>query len=265
MRSPIQRLRISSCWLWGIAANLVLSTLENEEERILIKPLESDPLGVLVARLNHLPVLHRPWAGLCLLDVPGQPGPWVLQADETAVKAGIQRHQAITRVDGKPVANAVEFKNALLQAKGERVKVGQGSADFELPLYLVDVELPISDPTYSYPFLLAELRLRLLGARGEAAAMLRFQQALALLHFRKHERAVELLRDIRSLRSAGVGQGTIEYYMGLCLVRLGSAYSAEAIQAFSQALKYPAATLFGPEGPLLAPLAKQAIEDNKLN
>jgi len=42
---------------------------------------------------------------------------------------------------------------------------------------------------------------------------------------------------------------------------MGNVYLSEAVQAFNQALKYPLATLFGPEGPLLAPLARQALQD----
>jgi hypothetical protein len=66
------------------------------------------------------------------------------------------------------------------------------------------------------------------------------------------------------MATQGESQGTLDYYTGLCLLRLGNAYTSEAIQSFTQALKYPSATLFGPEGPLLAPMAKQALEDLKL-
>jgi hypothetical protein len=242
---------------------LVLSTPENEEERLQVKPLEADPLGTLVARINRPPLLHQPWTGLSLLDLPGQPGPWVLQADDAAQKAGIQVHRPVTQLDGKPVATVAEFRAALGQTRSDRLTLAQPGGTVHLALIQAPVELPLADPRYSYPFLLAELRLRLLGAKGDAAAFLRFQEALGLIHFRKYERAVELLRDIRFGNAPGVGQGTIDYYTGLCLLKLGTAYIPEAIQAFTQALRHPAATLFGPEGPLVAPLAKQAIEDHK--
>ena len=245
--------------------DLVLATPENEEERIHVKPLEADPMGALVARLNRQPSLSTPWTGLTLLDLPGQPGPWLLQADEAALKAGARLHQPVMQVEDVAVTTVAEFTNALRNAKGDRLRISQFGESFSVSLVQAPTELPVSDPAYSYTFLLAELRLRLQGAKGESAAFLRFQQALALIHFRKYERAVELLRDIRFTGAPGVGQGTIEYYTGLCLLKLGPAYTAEAIQAFAQALRHPMATLFGPEGPLVAPLAKQAIEDNKLN
>lgn len=244
---------------------LVLSTLENEEERIPLKTLEADPLAALVLRLNRMPRLAVPWTGISVVDVPGQPGPWVLQADDAARKAGIQVLQPVLTVNDQAVANAAAFHAALSKGRTDRVTVQQPHGTIQVPVGQATVEIPLADPALSYPFLLAELRLRLLGAKGEAAHLLRFQLALALMHYRKFERAVELLREVRLQAGTGVGQGTVEYYTGLCLLRLGAAYYPEAIQAFSQALKHPGATLFGPEGPLVAPLAKQAIEDHKLN
>jgi len=84
---------------------------------------------------------------------------------------------------------------------------------------------------------------------------------LALMHFRQYDRAMEVLRDAKVSQVQGVSQGTIDYYTGICLLRLGNVYTSEAIQAFNQALKYPQATIFGPEGPLVSILAKQALED----
>ena len=83
------------------------------------------------------------------------------------------------------------------------------------------------------------------------------------MHFRAFDRAIELLRDARLSTIAGVSQGTIDYHTGICFLRLGPAYQAEAAQAFRQALKYPQATLLGPDGPLVAPLARQALDDLK--
>ncbi|MBK8571888.1 MAG: hypothetical protein IPN91_04420 [Holophagaceae bacterium] len=73
---------------------LVLRTLDGEEERLVVKPLEQDPLASLAVRLNAVPSLRRPGLGATLLDVPGEPGPWVLAATEPALKAGLQARQA---------------------------------------------------------------------------------------------------------------------------------------------------------------------------
>jgi len=123
------------------------------------------------------------------------------------------------------------------------------------------LELPVNARSLCYPVVLADLRLRYQGAQGDEAALLRLHQALALMHFREYDKALEVLRDARMTAVQGVSQGTLDYYTGVCLLRMGNVYLSEALQSFNQALKYPLATLFGPDGPLLAPLARQAIQD----
>jgi len=119
----------------------------------------------------------------------------------------------------------------------------------------------VNSQEFCYPMVLADLRLRQLGAQGDEEALLRLHQALALMHFREYEKAQDVLRDARMGTVQGVSQGTLDYYTGVCLLRMGNVYLTEALQAFNLALKYPLATLFGPEGPLLAPLARQALQD----
>jgi len=247
---------------------LVLSTLTGEQERLVVKPLESDPLGQLVARIETPAVLSEPWAGLTLLDL-GPGGPWVLQADPAALKAGVKSGLAIQQVNGKAVATIAEVRKTLLEAlnrqdpDGGKVSVSQGEGAIQLRVVEQPVELPVNAADLCYPFVLSDLRLRYLGATGDEAALLRLQQALALIHFKEYDKALEVLRDARMTSVQGVSQGTLDYYTGLCLLHMGNAYLSETIQAFNQALKYPQATLFGPDGPLLAPLARQAMEDLK--
>lgn len=242
---------------------LVLATLTGEEERYLVKPLETDPLESLVLKLNAQVPLTEPWVGLSLLDVPGAPGPWVLQADAAAQKAGIKIARPLTGLNGKPVASVSAFRKALRDVKGDKVAVSQTDGNGTLALTWQPIELPVSASNLCYPLVLADLRLRQLGAQGDEAGLLRLQQALALMHFRRFDKAMEVLRDARVGTTAGVSQGTIDYYTGICLLRLGNVYLSEATQAFNQALKYPQATLFGPDGPLVSTLAKQALEDLK--
>jgi hypothetical protein len=242
---------------------LIVSTLGGEEEKYFVKPLEADPLESLVTKLNLQVSLWEPWVGLSLLDIPGEAGPWVLQADAAAQKAGVKIHKAITAVNGKPVPSVQAFRKLLREFKGEKFTVSQGEVNLILVPVLHPVELPVNASNLCYPFLLAELRLRYLGAKGDEAALLRLQQALALMHFRQYDKAMEVLRDARLSTTQGVSQGTLDYYTGVCLLRLGNVYLPEAIQALNQSLKYPQATLFGPDGPLVSILAKQALDDLK--
>jgi hypothetical protein len=241
---------------------LLLSTLSGEEDRTVVKPLESDPLGQLVAQIETPVVLTEPWAGLTLLDLAPD-GAWVLQADDAARKAGVKPGKAIQQVDGRPVASVAEVRKALLEARDGRITVSQGEAAATLSVTRQALELPVNAADLCYPFVLSDLRLRYPGASGDEAGLLCLQQSLALIHFKKYDKALEVLRDARVTTVQGVSQGTLDYYTGVCLLNMGNVYLSETIQSFNQALKYPQATLFGPDGPLLAPLARQALEDLK--
>jgi hypothetical protein len=241
---------------------LRVATLEGEEERLLVKPLEEDPLGPLAARLNTVPILHEPGLGLSLLDLPGEPGPWVLSASEAAQKAGIQVGKALTQANGKPLLSTKALRQVLESARGT-VTLSQGGTPVTLPLLAEALEIPLGAADLCYPAVLAQLRLQYAGAKGDEANLIRLNLGLGLMHFHKYDKAIEQLRDARLGTVSGVSQGTLDYHTGLCFLRLGSAYQAEATQAFRQTLKYPQATLLGPEGPLVAPLARQALEDLK--
>ena len=242
---------------------LLLSTLTGEEERMLVKPLENDPLGNLAAKLETLPTLSEPNIGLTLLDLAGASGPWVLQADPAALRAGILPFKALLQLNGKPVASVQAFRKALRELATDKVTVSQGQGPITLAVTQQALELPSNAADSCYPFLLADLRLRYLGASGDEASLLRLHQALALMHFREYDKALEVLRDAHTSNVQGVSQGTLDYYNGVCLLRMGNIYLSEALQAFNQSLKYPLATLFGPEGPLLGPLAIQSLADLK--
>jgi len=241
---------------------LVITTLDGEEERLLVKPLEQDPLASLAARLNAVPALQQPGLGATLLDVPGEPGPWVLATTEPALKAGLQVGRPILQVQGKPVTTVRELWQLVESAKGT-LSLGQDAAPLSLALQAEALEVPLGTPDLCYPAVHAQLRLLYAGAKGDEANLIKLNLALVLMQFRKYDKAIELLRDARLSTVRGVSQGTLDYHTGCCFLHLGSSYLSEAGQAFRQALKYPQATLLGPDGPLVAPLARQALEDLK--
>jgi hypothetical protein len=239
---------------------LVLVTLDGEEERLVVKPLEQDPLGSLATRLNTAPRIQQPGLGLSLLDVPGEAGPWVLAASEAALKAGIQIKQPILQAEGQTMAS-VQALRPLLDGGKSALSLNQGGAVVTLPIQMEALEIPLGSQAFCYPAVLAHLRLLYAGAKGDEANLVKLNLALALMQFRKYDKAIELLRDARLSTVRGVSQGTIDYHTGVCFLHMGTAYQSEAAQAFRQALKYPQSTLLGPDGPLVAPLARQALED----
>lgn len=172
----------------------------------------------------------------------------------------MQPLRALTAVNGSPCATVAEFRAKLAQAKGN-LSVSQGAVNATLSVKAEPLEIPLNSDRYSYPALLAALRLRLLGAKGDEAGLVRLNLALALMHFRRYDQALEQLKAATLSGDRGVCQGTLAYDEGLCYRALGPQYQDQATKAFQAAAQYPAATLLGPDGPLVAPLARQALDD----
>lgn len=241
---------------------LVLATFDGEEERLVVKPLEQDPLNSLTTRLNAVPPIQQPGLGVSFLDLAGEPGLWVLSASEPALKAGLQIGKSVQSLAGKPIASLQELQPRLEATKGSLSLVQEGASS-TLQLQNEALEIPLGSSSLCYPAVLAQLRLQYAGAKGDEANLIKLNLALALMQFRKYDKAIELLRDTRLSTVRGVSQGTVDFHTGLCFLHLGTSYQSEAAQAFRQALKYPQSTLLGPDGPLVAPLARQALEDLK--
>lgn len=242
---------------------VVVTTLRGEMSRILVKPLEEDPLGSLVAALNRMPPLEVKHGGVGLLDLPGSEGPWVLEASEAARAAGIRTGEPLGSLGGTRPATAAEARRIMAEAAGDQLPVVQGGRELTLPLALEALELSSRDPELCYPALLVQLRLLQRQAASGAQGLLAFHEAVALQHFQAWERAAERLRDARTSRKEGVSQGTLDYHTGLCLLRLGRVLLPEARRALEAASRHPAATLWGPEGPKVAPLARQLLDELK--
>nr|WP_320133037.1 hypothetical protein [uncultured Holophaga sp.] len=241
--------------------DLVLSTLDGPSETLRIKPLDQDPLAPLVARLNGIPSLSEPWTGLTLLDVPGEPGPWVLEATPEALKAGVRLHEAITQVDGQAVGSVAAFRQVLRQvASGGRATLGQGATSCQVQVTLAPLSLPLQAPEICYPLMLVELRLQLAAERGDAAGFAMLNLARTHMHFRQYGKALQALREAKVQATQGVSQGTIDFNRGLCLSALGPAYTQEAAEAFRQAAKATGATLLSPEGPSASRAATRMLE-----
>jgi len=76
------------------------------------------------------------------------------------------------------------------------------------------------------------------------------------------EDTVRTLRAIEDAPTgAGVGQATVEYWLGIALTALGPNYRDTAIQAFRRAAADPDARLFHNDGPWVAPRATARLTE----
>jgi membrane-associated protease RseP (regulator of RpoE activity) len=93
---------------------------------------------------------------------------------------------------------------------------------------------------------------------SELAPVATANLALLLSDFERHELAVQTWKRVVLPERAGIGHGTVQYYLGRALERLGQ--EREAIRAHTAA-STSEATAFDDEGPAVAPAARDRLAD----
>jgi hypothetical protein len=93
---------------------------------------------------------------------------------------------------------------------------------------------------------------------SELAPVATANLALLLLDFERHELAVRAWKRVVLPKRPGIGHGTVQYYLGRALERLGQ--EQEAIRAHKAAAASDA-TAFDDEGPAVAPAARDRLAD----
>ena len=96
------------------------------------------------------------------------------------------------------------------------------------------------------------------GSGGEAAAGALSNLALLYGAYGRHELAAASWRRVRWPERRGVGQGTVQYYLGVELERLGR--ERDAARAYRNAASTEA-TAFHDAGPPIAPAAMDRLAD----
>ena len=93
---------------------------------------------------------------------------------------------------------------------------------------------------------------------AERASAATANLALLLSSYGRHEAAVRAWRRVELADRAGVGRGTVQYYLGRELQQIG--LEADAIRAH-RAAAASEATAFDDEGPSIAPAARDRLAD----
>jgi len=82
-------------------------------------------------------------------------------------------------------------------------------------------------------------------------------QAAVLLHAREWAAAARLLAGIQAPGGTGVGEGLVQYWLGVALSETGDVDGARA--AFERSLDQPEARYLTNDGPFLAPMARARL------
>lgn len=218
------------------------------------------------ARLRPSLQLRRAWLGAQVVTSDGAPHPIIanLSAGGPLEAAGAQVGDMLVAIARVPVFTGADVEERLLAAEtGEPVDIGlqtaEGTRNLRVTLGTSPLIHPAGIPGVLDPIAYTELQLRAEGAPAEAIWAVGLNQALILMRNGNWDGAVRILRDLKAPQTAGVNQGTIDYYMGLALANVGTRYRDAAITSLRRAAESPDARLLHHDGPYVAPRAKARL------
>jgi hypothetical protein len=210
----------------------------------------------------------RPWAGLLLIDRPGDP-PLVASLDGggPAERAGLRTGDALLAAGGEEIALSGELSRLVDSAgAGDSIalRVRRAGEDLEVSLTPAGV-LHVPEPRAKsgrHALMLARAETDLVSLEGgpeRAAAVL--GRASALMHGGGWEEAVRALRELETTGKddpAGLVRGSAAFLEGLCLEKLG--LRGDAATAYDRVAGLPGARLLAADGPVLAEVARLRAE-----
>ncbi|MEM9407594.1 MAG: PDZ domain-containing protein, partial [Acidobacteriota bacterium] len=192
--------------------------------------------------------------GLLAIDSAAGAGPVVAQltAGAAGAAAGLQVGDEITAVDGAPVFNVAQFDAAVLRAVGgsmtvEASRSGQ-TLSFDVTPQQSYTVVDVNDPNLIRAAAAAELNNELARESERSPRwLLQLNHAAILLRSGDLEAAVRELRRIETPTSQGLGRATVDYWIGLALLRLSvqqASYIEPAKAAFQKAAEAAEGRLF---------------------
>ena len=216
-------------------------------------------IASLIEALDEPLRFEAPWVGARFIDSPaaGAPVVTMITAESPATEAGLELGDVVRRVDGELKLRRRELLEKLAEGNVELFVERRGSSR-RLRLHpRLGPFLPWpSRPGAARPIQRAALRARLAARElGAPTWLLALQQAGLLLGDEHWNEAADLLRTIKAPRGAGLGQGTVDYYLGVALT-MAEPGSEAGRQALERASTVSGARLHFHDGPLLGPRAK---------
>jgi hypothetical protein len=190
-----------------------------------------------IRQLDRAPEFFRPSIGLAAIDVADEHGAVVISVDAggPAAKTGIRPGDVLGKVNGQPVSDAEALSTFLAGHKAgdvislelkDRTGVIKRA---DLQVFMTPRVIGIADRTLLVNRMLIDFRARTLTQSDPLQeSVIRLNLAAALARVENWADArVELLR-VKLPDGPAVGNGTVQYLLGLCADKLGNRSEAEA-------------------------------------
>jgi tetratricopeptide (TPR) repeat protein len=222
-------------------------------------------IGAAIAKLDRVVPLSKPAIGIVAIDVADVAGAVVVGVDTSGgtpptVKAG----DVIVQADGQPVADALSLEKIVAAHKaGDTIALDVKDAaaaarKADVKVFLTPRLIGLSEQGLLVNRILLDLRARAAdGGDPFEQAVIRLNTAVALARIGDWNAAKAELAQLKLPDRPGVGNGTIQYLIGVCADALGNRAEAET------AFKAAAATdsLLTEDGPSVKELAEAKLAE----
>jgi len=249
-------------WIWPAAPGPA------QPDRVRVRIDSSADIANLAGGFQTSTLLAGTWFGAQLADVGDNVTVTSVSAAGPAESAGLMVGDRVVSIAGENTSAATAARMLLAEASpgvAMAVQVQRGAATQVVEVTLGQSPRIISptDPEIVYSVISASLAAEPTDGDGAAPAwVVRLNQAAVLMHAGAWEEVVRTLRTIEDAPGgAGVGQATVDYWLGIALTELGPNYRPSAIESFQRAAADPDARLFSNDGPWVAPRAAARLAE----
>ena len=246
-------------WVWPSAPGPAVA------ERVRVSLADSDALESVAAGLSEAMTFQRSWTGMDLIasGIATTPVVAVLAPNGPAAAAGVRVGDRLVTVAGNNVATVAgsadwfaTFPPGSIVALGMRGPDGERTVELRMGSTPTVVGTAEADRFYSVVWGMTAAAVGRLDA-GVPSWVAELNQAAVLLHAREWAAAARLLAGIQAPGGTGVGEGLVQYWLGVALSETGDVDGARA--AFERSLDQPEARYLTNDGLFLAPMARARL------
>ena len=243
-------------WIWSAAPG------PPQPDVVHVRIDSAADIATLAGGFQASTFLSGTWLGAQMVDVGNAVTVTSVSAAGPAEAAGLMVGDRVVSIAGANITGAAAARgiiDAAAAGTAVAVQVQRGAATqiVEITLGSSPRVIPPADPELVYSVISASLAAERTGDSSAAPSwVVQLNQASVLMHAGAWEEVVRMLRGIEDAPGgAGVGQATVDYWLGIALTALAPSYRPSAIEAFRRAAADPDARLFHNDGPWVAPRA----------
>jgi hypothetical protein len=222
-----------------------------------------DTIAAAVGKLDRVPTLTQTTLGLVAIDVADVGGPVVVSVEANGPANGkVQVGDSITSIDGQPVAGVAALAKLVSSRQPGKTMAVElkdpkgGAKKADVDVVVTPRLIGLSDQTVLFNRTLVDLRAQLAAASDPfRQSVIRLNTAVVLARLGDAAGARDELKQVQLPDRPGVGNGTIQYLLGVCAEELGNRAEAEAAYRAAAATE----SLLTEDGPPVKELAEAKL------